>query len=586
MALTDADFTDYPMITAAGELPPVVIQDLDTRYINHDELTSSSSSAFLVTDYGMEPGSTASQSAAFQSALDAAAAAGMPLVVPGGNYKLTSMINLPENTDLRMSATTVLDFSGSGASYYLQVRGAAGAPISHGAQVGKGDRTIALAGHGMSPGDWFMLRSADNFDPGSTGSFNGELLQIHAVNSGSVELVSPVCDDYKKQPTITPVTMCKNVRVSGGTLRGTKAPAAGRTGLRIQYAEDLQIEGFTCEDVDTVHAAVRDSVGVWFRWCEFKWTAASYMGYGTSFADTTRDSGTTNCSFQNIRHGFSTNNTTVANDSGVPRRITCDQNRVEYTAGALSGDFENRGGAAIDTHTAAEDIWITRNTINGSRGQGINVECPSVRIQDNTVLNSDLWGITWINKSARPGSAIITGNKVSGAVGPGIYARSGTGGSNAPNEALIITGNHVEDATEEGIKVGYSNTDYGTVVTGNTVLRAGTVPIRLLHLDGLVCHSNIISGGAKIGIECKDVTHAVIGPDVIDAGAPTGPWVGYKFTTTTRSRIAPGSVSVSDPAGVGVEIGSSCSNLALGPTAHLDAPTPLVNNGPSSVRSY
>lgn len=581
-----SDYLKYALVNSAFEFPPVVLDGLDRRYVNHDELKQPPPQAFLVTDYGAVPDTTASQSAAFQAALNAASAAGMPLVVPGGRYRLTGMIDLPDNTDLRMSPTTVLDFSGSGASYYLQVRGAAGTPVAYAAQIKKGDRAIPLAGHGMVAGDWFMLRSADNFDPGSTGSFNGELLQVHAVTSGSVELVSPVCDDYRTQPTITPVAMRKNVRVSGGKLVGTKSPAAGRTGIRIQYADDLQITGFTCEDVDTVHAPVRDSVNVWFRWCSFKWTAANYMGYGTSFSDTTRDSGTIHCYFQNIRHGFSTNNTTVANDSGVPRRITCDDNRVEYTAGALTGDFENVGGAALDTHTAAEDIWITGNTVNGSRGQGINVECPTARIQDNTVINSASWGITWMNKSQRPGSAIITGNKVAGAVGRGLYARSGSAGQNAPIEALVLTGNHVQDTTEEGIQVGYVNTDYGLIVTGNMVLRAGTVPIKLTKLDGLILHSNIVAGGAAVGIECDAVTHAVIGPDSIRAGAPTGRWVGLKLTNVTRSKITPGSVHVDDPAGVGVEVGSSCSDLSLGPTSHLDAPTQLVNNGPATVRSY
>ena len=141
----------------------------------------------------------------------------------------------------------------------------------------------------------------------------------------------------------------------------------------------------------------------------------------------------------------------------------------------------------------------------------------------------------------------------------------------------------MEDSGGNGIQAGYILTDGGVVATSNTVVRAKGVPLRMLRLDGVVAHSNHLVGGAQIGAEYDTV---VLGPDSIDAGTPTGPWTGIKATNVRRSKITPGAVQSPDPGSVGVEIGSSCADLALGPTAHLDAPTPLVNNGPATVRAY
>lgn len=194
--------------------------------------------------------------------------------------------------------------------------------------------------------------------------------------------------------------------------------------------------------------------------------------------------------------------------------------------------------------------------------------------------------INFHNEADRPGRITITGNVVRRSASHGIQARTGGRGATYPTESIIITSNRVEDSGGNGIQAGYILTDRGVVATSNTVVRAKGVPLRMLRLDGVVAHSNHLVGGAQIGAEYGTVVHGVLGPDSIDAGTPTGPRTGIKAPNVRRSKITPGAVQSPDPGSVGVEIGASCADLALGPTARLDAPTPLVNNGPATVRAY
>lgn len=54
-----------------------------------------------VKDYGAVGNNVANDATAFQSAIDAAAAAKMPLVIPGGHYKISSTLNIPSGLVLR-----------------------------------------------------------------------------------------------------------------------------------------------------------------------------------------------------------------------------------------------------------------------------------------------------------------------------------------------------------------------------------------------------------------------------------------------------------------------------------------------------
>lgn len=575
-----SDYTKYPKVTPEGVLPQKVLDRLDERFVNHDQWSQQATTEISVTSYGATTGTTTDQAPAIQSAIDAAATFGVPVVVPSGVYRMDRALVLQNGTSLTLAPGAVLDYSKSSATNYLNVQGTSGTRINSPA-ITKGASTIPLSGHSLKPGDWCMIRSADIFDPHSTSTSQGELIQVASVGTGQVTFRTTVCDTYSSTVTVTPVALVKNITLSGGTVRGSKLAGDNRGGFRAEFAEDLFLSRVIFENIDRAHMFIKNSVNAWAAHCGFEWAESTTMGYGASFGDCTRDSGCIFSTFRGVRHSLSTNNTTTAQDGGIVRRILFFGNTVEDTTLAQAGS--QLGGDAIDTHTAAEDIWIIQNVVNKSTGQGINMECASGIISGNTVEDTVGTGINYHNEAMRAGNITITDNVVRRTGGHGIQARTGGRGSTIPTESMIITGNRVMDTKDHGIQAGYILTDRGVVVTSNVVRRAGGVPLRLLKLDGVVSHGNVVHDGASIGIEYDRVTNGVLGPDSVDAGAPTGAWTGLSLTNVTNSKVTPGAVKVTDPAGVGVTVGSSCTNLSLGPTNHLNATTKLVNQAGSTV---
>ena len=576
-------YTEYPKVTPDGLLPQVILDRLDERFVNHDQWSQQATTQISVASYGAKPGTTTDQASAFQAAINAGATFGAPVVVPPGVYRMNGGLVFPTGTSIQMSSDTVLDYSSSTATNFLNANGSASSPLASPA-ISVGSKTIPLSGHGMSAGQWCLIRSEDVFDPDSTSTTKGELIQVASVGTGTVTFRTSVCDDYQTAVTITPLSMIKDVSISGGVVRGSGVPGENKGGIRVQYVENFWVHRTKFENIDRAHVFIKDSVNSWVSHSVMDYAESTTMGYGVSFGDTTRDSGCIFSTFRQVRHSLSTNNTVAAGVGGVVRRILFFGNTVEDTTYATGGS--QLGGDAIDTHTAAEDIWIIQNSVNASAGQGINMECASGIISGNTVEDTVGTGINFHNEAVRPGNVTITGNVVRRTGGHGIQARTGGRGSQVPTESMIITGNRVSDVKDNGIQAGYILTDRGAVVTSNVVQRAGGVPIRLYRLDGAVSHGNVVIGGATMGIEYSNVTNAVLGPDSVAAGSPTSAWTGYSLTNVTYSKVTPGAVKVTDPAGVGVTVGSSCMHLALGPTNHLNAPTKLVNSAGATVVQY
>lgn len=574
------DYTLYPKVTSTGDLPPLILERLDERYVNTDEVRPSTTAGVSVMDYGAQAGTTTDQAPAFRKAIEAAAAQGLPVVVPPGTYSMNGGLVFPAGSTFEMAPGAVLDYSKSSATNYLNVQGATGARVNS-AAIAAGAFTIPLAGHTLTAGSWCLIRSADVFDPDSTSSPLGELIQVASVDAGQVTFRTAVCDDYKTSVTVTPVTLVPDVTIRGGAVRGSKIAGDNRGGLRADMAENLRIEGVRFEDIDRAHVFIKSSVNCWVSNCVFLWAESTTMGYGVSFGDSIRDSGCLLSTFRGVRHSFTTNNTATAQDGGVPRRILFFGNTVEDTTVAQAGS--QLGGDAVDTHTASEDIWIVQNSVNKSTGHGINVECPSALILNNTVQDSASDGINFHNEAGRPGRVTIRGNVVRRSGGHGIRARTGGRGSTTPTESLIVCDNRVQGAALDGITAGYILTDRGAVVTGNTVIRAAGVSLRLVKLNGVVAAHNNVTGGASKGVEYATVTNGVLGPDAVRADAPTGAWTGVTCTNVTNSVLTPGAIAADVVGGVGVDVGSSCSRVSLGKTAHINAPTQITNNAGSTV---
>lgn len=156
-------------------------------------------------------------------------------------------------------------------------------------------------------------------------------------------------------------------------------------------------------------------------------------------------------------------------------------------------------GDGIDTHGAAEDIFIERNIVTGCPGQGINFECRSGAIRDNKVIGSGSNGISVHNESDLNGSITVSGNRVFRAGGKGIYVVNGTRGTTANYDDAIVNGNRIKGAAAEGIQIGYSTQPgklLGATVTGNRVSECGGIGIYALHCRRLAITGNNVDGDA------------------------------------------------------------------------------------------
>ena len=568
--------------TAQGELPPAVLErigpaitDTGTKPVGKDEVTVNAA------DHGVTTSAT-TNSAALSAAVAVAASRNVPLTLGPGVYRMTGFVDMPDGAELRMHPGAVLDYSESGASAYLRVAGSIN-PTRHPlAGATKGAYTVTSAGHTLAAGDWAKVSSDDLFDPSSTKTPLGELVQIQEVLGDTLSLWTPLRDTYTTNPRIQSVTMRKNVRISGGTIRGNRTPDTGKTGLTALYAQNLTIDGTRFEHIDMRHVGINNCVNAWLRNCEFEWNGSSSMGYAVSFANATRDSGCTNSSFLYTRHAFSTNNSATGDDAGIVRRVTFAFNRVENSAPAVGGG----GGDAIDTHAAAEDIDILYNRVNGAGGSGINVGNPSSRVVGNTILDAGTNGISVDNNTARDGEHLVIGNTVrgSGAGWSGIRQTSGYLQGSGRVNGLVVANNFVSNA-HNGIKVGRNAAAAGAVndrtisVTGNVIRDCSGIGIHAYRAESVTVSGNSMWSTAQ-GIVVERASYATIGPDSIrDRDSPG--FVGIDLVDVDYARIQPGAIRAG--VGTGVRIDSACSNMTVGATSHIFAATKIQNNGPSTV---
>jgi len=154
------------------------------------------------------------------------------------------------------------------------------------------------------------------------------------------------------------------------------------------------------------------------------------------------------------------------------------------------------------------DITISDNTVYGSSGQGINVECSGATVSSNTVIRCASNGIQVRNESDRACSYVVTGNTVIQSGGTGIFAIPPIRGATAGTSSLVISGNTVDTTAASGMQVG--NTAglriRNASVTGNVIINAGTTGYLLQHIDGLAFTANNLEGAgtASAGVRAAN----------------------------------------------------------------------------------
>lgn len=424
--------------------------------------------------YGVTGNGVTDDTAAAQSAIDNAF--GLAVRFTAGDYKLSKLV-LRSNSRISIDAGATLHHAAAGELFSASGTEAATATLLSAEGVLQGSKTFVAPGHGLSPGDTFRLASAKMFDARSTDSTHGELLVVDSVNGDTINTVTSIAGNgygSGNSAYVRKVVMVENIIINGGgTILGAKTPGLGQFGVKVTLGRGVRVEGIMFKDLDRRHIWFADCVDAWANWNRFDWAVDNFQAYGVVFSDASQDSGALRNVYNGLRHAFTTSNTDAVD--GIPRRILFAYNTVNQTSTALGGS--QAGGDAIDTHTAAEDIWIENNTVNGSLGIGINFEAPSGRIIGNFITDTVSNGIYVHNESDQRGTMTITQNEVRRAGGHGIYARTGGRGSTQQYEHLNVSYNLVTRSNGSGLVVGDLSAtpstppEEGVMVVGNTLHR-------------------------------------------------------------------------------------------------------------------
>lgn len=518
------------------------------------------------------PGGT-DQQQAINAAIKQATAEGRPLHLPDGVYSMSGPVTLPQGATLDMAPGAVLDFSKIRGPF-IKVEGSSGVVAPAGA-LDKGSMSISGAVV-AKPGDWLHLTSSDVFDQHSTGILQGELARVREVKDGLIHLFAPLCDTYMTDVKVSVVDMCDGVTICGGVIRGSYTPDSNSVGVDAVYAKDLRIKGVRFEGIDDSHVRLTNCVGAVVDDCHFDWAVHSTRAYGVSFKDATRDSTCKDSYFLNVRHSLSTNNSGAPQRGGIVRRITFTGNTCEYTSTALGGS--SAPGDCIDTHTAAEDIIITENIVNGCGGSGVNFECASGRIHGNRIISPGSHGVYVHNESDRNGRIVVESNIVTAPAKIGIIAQTGTRGTTAPYESIIINDNQVLDSKAEGIRAGNPKlVDEGVSITGNAVTRSALSGISVQSAKNLIVSGNNVETTSSSGLNVRSAVGFSIGANTITGRSETGSFYGAYVGGSSHGVIYPGSVISDNPNAIGVRIDDTSSNVTVGAAGHMKVKTAIDN---------
>lgn len=399
--------------------------------------------------FGVVAGSGTNQQAAFQAFLNFLSIADRKGYVPAGVYTFTQVLALGSGVNLELNPEAVLDFSGvPSGNTFISCAGTISASVPLAANAAGGTLTLSITSAniaalgGLAKGDMVRIGSTAVFDASSTNIPLGEIKFVQSVSGTTVTLTETLEDSYITTAAayVAKITPVERTIIRGGKIVGnTAVEQDGSTGITFMYALRCGVTDLDISGMDNACILFIDSAFCYAERNFIHDVRPNTQGYGVSFKDATRDSWASHNVFSKVRHSLSTNNS--SNPGGIPRRIKFHHNTVDASEFALGGS--GAGGDAIDTHTAAEFIDITDNTVLFATGCGINVECPNATIRGNRIKYSSAHGIQVHNESDRTGGYIISGNEVIASQGKGISVYQGSRGTTAEIIGLILSNNRV-----------------------------------------------------------------------------------------------------------------------------------------------
>lgn len=505
-----------------------------------------------------------------QSRIDSAVKSGSAVFLPRGRYPITAALNLPSGTTLAGAGDgTVLDISSiPTGTPAIQATGSwsAAVPLTSDALQGATRVTIESA-TGLSAGDRIKVSSSQVF--GTTNQPRGEIVQIEAVEGGTLSLTASLTDTYPS--------------ASSGQIEKMNP-------VRDITATDFLVEGpetSTTKDVIgvSIDTAMNVTLDVSTRWCH---TGGIYLqdvvgykvgghhddalrdgfGYGIALLWACQDGTIGPIRGTRLRH-------LVTVGGGSSRRgIT---RNLAVSPSIASQMFD----AGFDVHPAAEFITFTGCIVSGSRSDGFVSQGGKVSFVNCMATDVGRHGFLAQNLSIRGLDVTYTGCSVARAAQRGITMIADTSGEPAHRiwTALSVVGGSLSDTGSHGLSVENSDDSYkianvniegpmisktvgsgvflrGTVGANvsSTIKECGPAAEALYLLDApdtsvramvdvsttaravrlMISPNCIIGGGSRI----KNPA----GTGVMTDGASAGSHIaGNKITAATRFDLGPGS---------------------------------------------
>lgn len=415
-----------------------------------------------VTDHGAAGDGTTDDTAAIQSAIDAAN--GKPVWFPEGTYRIASQLTLKANTDLRLPPGAILEPDGFAAGTPAIVAdGSTSDPTALTVDASEGDTSLTVASGDEAPfaaDDLVRVRSErQRF----SSSKDGEFAIVESTGDGTINLTAPLFVDYATTDTATvdKVNPLDNVTIQGrGTIR-----AAGGTAQAclLTLCRNINIEGVTFEDFTIRTVGLAGCYDAKVRGVTVYRANDSGQGYGVAPLDGTQHLLVDGCTFIDCRHGV----------SGTGQSSAYGWNRmVRLIGNTCSGGV----GSGLDAHANAQHWTIANNEIrqpHGATDAAITWQGQEATITGNTIFRPNGIGIycQQVNADSVIDGLIVANNEIHAPV-EGV--RVLTAASNVTVRGLVIAGNSIIDPSQEGIYV-HANTSGALIqdfTVGNNVVRS------------------------------------------------------------------------------------------------------------------
>jgi len=456
-----------------------------TAWIQQDE---DETLVYNVKTYGAVGDGVTDDTAAITAAAAAALTGGI-VFFPPGTYKTTSTITINKSITLVGSGmgTSIIDgstISGSGRIFVITGEITATTTILT-ADAATGQPVIAVADASQfSSGDWIRVRSEEGFNDDTETKF-GELQVIESISTNNITCTQHLTDTYVvavHTAAIDKVTMLGYVKIEGLKFAGRGfGDNSEWLGIDIKQAENVLVKDCHFVDCHSTTLSLYDCVKFSITRNNIENSFKIGLGYGILVANSSRDGSISGNNFVNNRHSvtFGGNST-----YGVQNNVTVDGNTVRYV------DLISRIGS-LHTHNTARNITFSNNVVYGG-------------------------GLCTINGT----DIIVTGNQnyedVAG--NPSILM-------NTFAKRITITGNHVKDTQNEGIRIGIDVND--VVISNNYIYTEGDNGIYCINASAgadqerIIISDNIIESvnndGIRFEVFTQDINHVSITGNVIKA---------------------------------------------------------------------